>query len=320
MGITASFPRRKESIGLGGIATFPRRKDNSCLGITASFTGRKESSGLGGTASFQGKVSSCQESIASFPSRKESSCLGETASFWGKVSSGLGATASFWGKVSSCRESIGSFPGRKESNCLGETAFFQGKVSSCLGETASFRVKVSSCQERIATFPWRKMSYGWRGVTVNACLPVSLGCVIDFPQGGVLACLVVWETKLLDQIVALALVIFPYFLLIKLLNLFNCLCLTLMNLVSLTLSMKPWHSVSLTAEIIEVNWVLQSSVCFLTWSKMLLMALTLAWSKSFSAFLIICLALDVFIVDLSLMLTGTKSLWRHLRVKILWLL
>ena len=131
---------------------------------------------------------------------------------------------------------------------------------------------------------------------------------------------IVWETKLLDQIVAIALVIFPCFLLIRLLNLFSCLCLTLVNLISLTLSMKPWHSLSFSAEMIEANWVLQSSVCLATWSKMLLMALTLAWSKSFSAFLMICLALDVFRVDLSLMLTGTKSLWRHLRVKILWFL
>ena len=91
-----------------------------------------------------------------------------------------------------------------------------------------------------------------------------------------LACLFVWETKLLDQMVALALVIFPCFLLIRLLILFSCLCFTLINLVSLTLSMKSWHSVSLTPEIIEANWVLQSSVCFATWSKMLLMFLTLA--------------------------------------------
>ena len=50
-----------------------------------------------------------------------------------------------------------------------------------------------------------------------------------------------------------------------------------------------------------------ASVCLATLSKMLLIALTLAWSKSFSAFLIICLALDVVKVDLSLMLTGTRS-------------
>ena len=134
-----------------------------------------------------------------------------------------------------------------------------------------------------------------------------------------LACLTDWKPKLLDQMrfAALALVIFPSFLLIRILNLFNCLCLTLVNLISLTLLMKPWHSLSLSAEIIDASWVLHSSVCLVTWSKVLLIALTLAWSKSFSAFLIICLALAVLKVDLSLMLTGTKSLWRHLRVKIL---
>ena len=134
-----------------------------------------------------------------------------------------------------------------------------------------------------------------------------------------LACLTDWEPKLLDWVrfIALALVIFPSFLLIRVLNLFNCLCLTLVNLISHTLLMKPWHSLSLSAEIIDASWFLHSSVCLVTLSKVLLIALTLAWSKSFSAFLIICLTLTVFKVDLSLMLTGTKSLWRHLRVKIL---
>ena len=45
------------------------------------------------------------------------------------------------------------------------------------------------------------------------------------------------------------------------------------------------------------------------------MALTLACSKSFSDFLIICLALEVSKVDFNLMLTGIKSLWIHLREK-----
>ena len=118
----------------------------------------------------------------------------------------------------------------------------------------------------------------------------------------------------------MVMVIFPPFLVIRWLNLFNCLCLTLMNLISLTLFMKPWHSASLSAEMIEASLDLHSSVYLATWSKMLLMALTLACSKSFSAFLIICLALEVVKVDLSLMLTGIKSLCRHLREKILWFL
>ena len=160
---------------------------------------------------------------------------------------------------------------------------------------------------------WEKLlpSEGRRAVTWEK-LGLALAWLLVWrlllpsPGGGeVLACLIVWEARLLDQVVALALVIFPCFLLIRLLNLFNCLCLTLVNLISLTLSMKPWQSLSLSADIIEANWVLQSSVCLVTWSKMMLMALTLAWSKSFSAFLIICLALDVVRVDLSLMLTGS---------------
>ena len=60
--------------------------------------------------------------------------------------------------------------------------------------------------------------------------------------------------------------------------------------------MKPWHSLSLSAEILDASWVLHSSVCLATWSKVLLIALTLAWSKSFSAFLMICLALEVLIL------------------------
>ena len=155
------------------------------------------------------------------------------------------------------------------------------------------------------------------GRRVPACLPVWAGLLPSLEGGEALACLPACEAELLVRFIALALAIFPSFLLIRILNLFNCLCLTLVNLISLTLSMKPWHSLSLCAEIIDASWVLHSSVCLATLSKMLLIAFTLAWSKSFSAFLIICLALTVFKVDLSLMLTGTRSLWRYLRVKIL---
>ena len=126
----------------------------------------------------------------------------------------------------------------------------------------------------------------------------------------------------LDQVLftALAMVIFPSFLVTKWLNLFICLCLTLINLISLTLFMKSWHSPNLSAEMIEASLALHSSICLPTWSKMLLMALTLACSKPFSAFLIICLALEVAKVDFNVMLTGINSLCRHLREKILWFL
>ena len=51
--------------------------------------------------------------------------------------------------------------------------------------------------------------------------------------------------------------------------------------------------------------------------RILLMDLTLAWRRSFPALLMIFLAFSVLIVVLNLMLTGTKSLVLHLRVKIL---
>ena len=104
------------------------------------------------------------------------------------------------------------------------------------------------------------------------------------------------------------------------LNLFSCLCFTLLNLISLTLSMKSWHSLSLCVEIIATRFDLHSSNCLEVLSKMKLIVLILAWSRSFSAFLRILLALVDFIVDFSLILTGIKSLWRHLKLNILWFL
>ena len=207
----------------------------TCLGITASFARRKESSSLGG--------------IATFPGRKDSSCLGITASLTGrKESSGLGGIATFWGKVSSCWESIASFPSRKESSCLGETASIRGKVSSCLGETASFWGKVSVVRRELLPSPGGRWAMAGGRLWLAPAWPLVWSVLL-------LAYLIVWETKLLDQIVAIALVIFPCFLLIRLLNLFSCLCLTLVNLISLTLSMKPWHSLSFSAEIIKANWL-----------------------------------------------------------------
>ena len=118
-------------------------------------------------------------------------------------------------------------------------------------------------------------------------------------------------------LVMLLLVIFASFLDTKWFNLFICLCLTLLNLSSLTLLMKPWHSSSLSAKMIEASLALHSCISLSTWSKTLLIAFTRACSKSFSAFLIICLALGVSKVDFNLMLTGINSLWIHLREKIL---
>ena len=91
-----------------------------------------------------------------------------------------------------------------------------------------------------------------------------------------LACLPAWEAKLEGLVVALALVIFPSFLFSRMLYLFNCLCLTLVNLISPTLSTKPWHSLSLCAEIIDPSCDLHSSVCLVMLSRILWIAFILA--------------------------------------------
>ena len=131
-------------------------------------------------------------------------------------------------------------------------------MSNCLGRSASFtRGKESSY------------------------LPGCLGWIASFPRGRrALACLPACEAKLAELVgvIALALVIFPslLFLFSRMLYLFNCLCLTLVNLISPTLSMKPWHSLSLYAEIIDASCDLHSSVCLGTLSRILLIAFTLA--------------------------------------------
>ena len=127
-------------------------------------------------------------------------------------------------------------------------------------------------------------------------------------------------TNLFKVILLLILVIFPSFFVTKWLSLLICLCFTLINLSSLTLLMKSWHCSNLSCEMIEASLSLQSCDSLSTCSKMLLIAFILACSKSFSAFLIICLALGVSKVVFNLMLTGINSLWIHLSEKILWFL
>ena len=142
------------------------------------------------------------------------------------------------------------------------------------------------------------------------CLPeMLLNCFLSKGEGEHLPAWVAWEawlpawdaTKLLPSLGGrfvpaclpaseakygeeLTLVIFPSFLFSKLLNLFSCLCLTIVNLISPTFSMKPWHSLSLYADRIDANCDVHSSVCLVMLSRILFIALTLAWSKSFSAF------------------------------------
>ena len=64
-------------------------------------------------------------------------------------------------------------------------------------------------------------------------------------------------------------VIFPSFLLTKFWNFLICLSLTLLNLISPTLSTKPWHSLSLSVEMIDTSWDLHSSVCLATLFRVL---------------------------------------------------
>ena len=76
------------------------------------------------------------------------------------------------------------------------------------------------------------------------------------------------------MLVLLDLVIFPSFLIVSKLNLFSCLCLTLLNLISPTLSTKYWHSLSLCVDIIDANSDLHSSNCLEVLSRMKLIDLT----------------------------------------------
>ena len=75
----------------------------------------------------------------------------------------------------------------------------------------------------------------------------------------------------------LTLVILSSFLFSKLLNLFSCLRLTLLNLFLPTFSMKPWHSLSLCDDRIDANCDLHSSVCLVMLSRILFIALTIAY-------------------------------------------
>ena len=153
---------------------------------------------------------------------------------------------------------------------------------------------------------------GGRGLAQGVLLP-SLG------GKGVPACLFgllpAWERLLLLLLLEYQ-VIFPSFLFTKFWNFLICLSLTMLNLVSPTLSIKPWHSQSLSVEMIDTSWDLHCSICWAMLLRMLLILLILSWIKSFSTFLIIFLALVVFKVDFSLILTGTNSLCRHLKVNI----
>ena len=85
-----------------------------------------------------------------------------------------------------------------------------------------------------------------------------------------------WEDAKFWELSEVTLVIFPSFLFRKLLNLFSCLCLTLLNLISPTFSTMPWHSLSLCVDKIDANCDLHSSFCLPMLSRILFIALTLS--------------------------------------------
>ena len=116
-------------------------------------------------------------------------------------------------------------------------------MSSCLGCAC-----LTACLVYIASFLGGKES---------DCLPACMRWTAAFPgEKEALACLPSCEANLLELVwfVPLALVIFPSFLFSSIFYLFNCLCLNLVNLISPTFSMKPWHSLSLCAEIIDASY------------------------------------------------------------------
>ena len=234
---------------------------------------------------------------------------------------------------------------------LGRIVFFPcGSGPGLRGRTGSFRGKLYSSRGRIASFPRRKVSNCWclvvRGTLtiliaywiwiywVTCCIIIIASLVINgtvtfwrrvdscrgrvSPSlGGRRAVAGVGLQELGGDwnslFKVMLLVIFPSFFDTKWFSLLICLCLTLLNLSSLTLLMKCWHCSNLSCEMIEASLALQSCVSLSNWTKMLLIALILACNKSFSAFLIICLAFGVSKVDFNLILTGINSLWIHLR-------
>ena len=179
---------------------------------------------------------------SSFPG-KDSSCQ-RGASFSGRESTCLGRNASFPGSDSSCWR--GSSFSRRESICLGRNASFpRSDMSYWRGASVSGRESI--CLGRNASFPGSDRSYR-RGASFSGRESTCLGRNASIPSRGGFTWEVDWLTWLpacvikLFVLVLLGLVIFPSFLIVSKLNLFGCLCLTLLNLGSPTLSTKSWHS------------------------------------------------------------------------------
>ena len=82
--------------------------------------------------------------------------------------------------------------------------------------------------------------------------------------------------------------------------------------------MNCWHLSTIVADTMDASFGLLNSVCLVLSSRILLMDLTLARRRSFSAFstsLKIFLAFSVLKVDFNLRLTGTNSLEMHFKMK-----
>ena len=167
------------------------------------------------------------------------------------------------------------FPWRESEQLPGRNCLLPQEEGEQLpGRTASFpgRKVSSGLGWRIAAFPegrWvPKPKPAWEALgpfhSLGKRKGLAGGVLLPSPEGRwAPACLL--ATRLLPawgELLLETLVIFLSFLLTKFWNLLSCLCLTLLNLISPTLSMKPWHSLSLCVEIIDAKLDLHSSVCW----------------------------------------------------------
>ena len=105
---------------------------------------------------------------------------------------------------------------------------------------------------------WLLACEGGREVLASPWGGTAWEDLLSSPEGGEaweiwFTWLFVCELRLWLFRLVLNLVIFPSFLMVSKLNLFSCLCLTLLNLISPTLSTKSWHSLSLCVKIIAAS-------------------------------------------------------------------
>ena len=84
-------------------------------------------------------------------------------------------------------------------------------------------------------------------------------------------------------------------------------------LVSLLPLMNLSHSFMVSLSKLSLSWLIHASLWIVNMAIELFIDLILSLWRALSAFLIICLPLSVFILLLSLTLTGIRSLLRHLR-------